>query len=318
MNQIPTIDDIKKAHERIKPLIHRTPVISSATINRLFNAEIFFKCENFQKVGAFKFRGATNALLSLPEEKLKYGVATHSSGNHAAAVALAARLKKIPAYIVMPETAPDVKKNAVAEYGARITFCKPTLDSRQSTLDRIVEETGAAPIHPYDNFDVICGQGTAAIELMEQRKALDMILCPIGGGGLQSGTAIAAKAINPGIEVIGTEPFNANDAYRSFKSGELIPSVNPQTIADGLLTSLSRLTFTIIRKYVDDIVTVHEANIKKALRFIIERMKIVVEPSSAVPFGAILENKIDISGKRVGIIISGGNVELNKIPFVLE
>jgi len=312
---LPIFSDIQAAHERIKPFIHRTPVMSSQQLNRIFGCEMFFKCENFQKVGAFKFRGATNAVLSLPESDRKRGVVTHSSGNHAAALSLAAGMNGVKAYIVMPETAPAVKKNAVAGYAADITFCKPTLQSREETTRDIVEKTGAVLVHPYDNFNVICGQGTAAIELLEERSDLEIIIAPIGGGGLMSGTSTAAKAINNRLKVFGAEPLNANDAYVSFTTGKLTPSVNPLTVADGLLTSLSELTFAIIRKNVDRIFTTREETIIECMRLIWERMKIIVEPSSATTLAVIMENPGEFKGKKVGIIISGGNVDFRKLPF---
>ena len=313
--KIPLLTDIITAHKRIAPFINLTPVLTSSSINKIVGAELFFKCENFQKVGAFKFRGATNAVLSLSKSDLQKGVATHSSGNHAAALALAAKLKNVPAYIVMPENSPEIKKKAVAGYGAEITFCKPTLQAREETLARVVERTGATFIHPYNKFEIICGQGTAAKELIEQTKKLDIVLAPVGGGGLLSGTAIAAKELDNKLKVIAAEPKGADDAYRSFYEKKLFPSENPKTIADGLLTSLGDLTFNVIQKYVDDILTVEEDLIIEAMRMIWERMKIIVEPSSAVPFAAILNNKNQFKGKKVGIILSGGNVDLEKLPF---
>jgi threonine dehydratase len=289
--------------------------LSSQSINQIVGAELFFKCENFQKVGAFKFRGACNSVLTLTPEDAKNGVCTHSSGNHAAALALAARMRGIPAYIVMPENAPEIKKIAVAGYGAHITFCTPTLEARESTLKKVAEQTGATEIHPYNNFNVICGQGTAAKELIEEIGSLDIVMAPVGGGGLLSGTALSTKAMLPGAQVIAAEPAGADDAFRSFYSKTLQPSVAPKTIADGLLTSLGSLTFPIILNKVNTIVTVSEESIVAAMRMIWERMKIIIEPSSAVPLAAILENKVDIKGRKVGIILSGGNVDLGKLPF---
>ncbi|MBL7971403.1 MAG: pyridoxal-phosphate dependent enzyme [Prolixibacteraceae bacterium] len=315
MGALPTFADIEKAHELIRPYIHRTPVFTSQSINQMVGAELFFKCENLQKVGAFKFRGACNSVFSLTPEEARNGVCTHSSGNHAAALALAARMRGIPAYIVMPENAPEIKKKAVAGYGARITFCEPTLAARESTLKRVAEETGATEIHPYNNFNVICGQGTAAKELIEETGAPDLVMAPVGGGGLLSGTALSAKAMLPGVRVVAAEPAGADDAFRSFYSHTLIPSVAPRTIADGLLTSLGSLTFPIILNEVDQIATVSEENIVAAMRMIWERMKIIIEPSSAVPLAAILENRVEVKGKKVGIILSGGNVDLGKLPF---
>lgn len=315
MKYIPEFEDIISAHERIKPFIHRTQVMSSQGINKIVDANLFFKCENLQKVGAFKFRGASNAIFSLTEEAAVKGVATHSSGNHAAALALAAQIRNIPAHIVMPRTSAEIKKKAVASYGGLITFCEPTLQARESTLLQVVAQTGATEIHPYDNFFVIAGQGTAAKELIEDAGDFDVILAPVGGGGLLSGTAIATKYLLPDCRVIATEPAGADDAFRSFHSQKFVPSENPKTIADGLLTSLGNRNFQIILEKVDDIVTVSEEKIVEAMRMIWERMKIIVEPSSAVPLAALLEAKIDIQGKKVGIILSGGNVDLGNLPF---
>jgi threonine dehydratase len=312
---LPEYIDIVKAHEVIGEYIHRTPVMTSKSINSIFKSEIFFKCENFQKVGAFKFRGATNAIMSLSENEMKKGVGTHSSGNHAAAVCLAAKMKGIPAYIVMPHTAPEIKIKAVKEYGGKITFCEPTLESRETVMNQILKETGIVFIPPFNDFRVISGQGTAAKELIEETGTLDLVLAPVGGGGLVSGTAIAVKGMLPQTKVIAVEPANADDACRSFHARKIIPSVNPNTIADGLLTSLGTLTFAVIMKKVDDIVTVSESSIINAMKMIWERMKIIVEPSGAVPLAAVLENKVDSHGKRIGIILSGGNVDLNKLPF---
>ena len=312
---LPTFAEIVDAHRKIMDHIHKTPVMTSQGINRLLDAEIFFKCENFQKVGAFKFRGATNAVLSLADDEVKRGVATHSSGNHAAALALAAQIRGARSYIVMPENSPNVKKRAVAGYGAEIRFCKPTLDAREQGLEQVVSETGAAFIHPYNNHRVICGQGTAALELITQVEELDIVLAPVGGGGLLSGTATAVKGGSSKAKVIGAEPEAADDAYRSFRSGKLIPADNPKTVADGLRTSLAPLTFDIIMDKVDDIITTKESTIIDAMRLIWERMKIVVEPSAAVPLAALMDNKLDVSGKKVGIILSGGNVDLDNLPF---
>lgn len=311
----PTLSDIRLAAERIRPYAHRTPVLTNKNLNKQVDAQAFLKCENFQKVGAFKFRGACNAVFSLNESEAARGVCTHSSGNHAAALALAANLRGIPAYIVMPNNAPSVKKNAVAGYGGVITFCEPTLAARESTLDRIRLDTGSTVIHPYNDERVITGQGTAALELLEDVPDLDVIIAPVGGGGLLSGTAIAATEIKNGIRVIAGEPEMADDAFRSMQAGEIIPSENPKTIADGLLTSLGTLTFPIIQKRVEQIVTVSEAGIIEAMKFIWERAKIIIEPSSAVAVGVLWEQKIDLSGLKVGVIISGGNVDLEKLPW---
>ncbi|MFH1242851.1 MAG: pyridoxal-phosphate dependent enzyme [Pseudomonadota bacterium] len=316
MTGIPTIDEIRNAADRIRPYIHRTPVLTCDGINRMVGGEIYFKCENFQKVGAFKIRGATNAVFSLSDREASRGVATHSSGNHAAALALAARLRGIPAYVVMPENAPEVKKAAVAAYGAEITFSAPSLQAREECLARIVDRTGAGFIPPYNDYRVIAGQGTAVLELLEGVSRLDMVMTPIGGGGLTSGTALAIHGLSPESRMIAVEPEGADDAHRSFQAKRLIPSENPNTIADGLLTSLGDKTFQIVMDYVDDIVTVSEEGIIRAMRTIWERMKIVIEPSAAVPLGAILTHRFSVVGKRVGIILSGGNVDLDKLPWL--
>ncbi len=315
MMHLPTFADIEQAHARIAGYIHRTPVMTSESINRIVGVELFFKCENFQKVGAFKFRGACNSVFSLSDEEACRGVCTHSSGNHAAALALAARLRGVPAYIVMPENAPEIKKKAVAGYGAQITFCRATLEARESTLATIAQQTGAKEIHPYNYAPVICGQGTAAKELIEEVGTFDLMMCPVGGGGLLSGTALATKALLPACRVVAAEPAGADDAFRSFQKKEIVPSVNPKTIADGLLTSLGTLNFEIIQQQVDDIATVSEEKIIEAMRMVWERMKIIIEPSSAVPLAALLDKKIDFSGARIGIILSGGNVDLERLPF---
>ncbi len=312
---LPTLSDVQTAHSRIKPFIHNTPVLSSGQLNRMFNCELYFKCENLQRVGAFKFRGATNAVLQLSDEEKRRGVVTHSSGNHAAALALAASMNGVKAHIVMPETAPVVKKNAVAGYGAEITFCKPTLQAREETTSMIMEKTGATLIHPYDNFNVICGQGTASLELLTEKPDLDFVIAPIGGGGLMSGTSTCTRGIDRNIKVIGAEPLNANDAWKSFTTGILTPSVNPLTVADGLLTSLSDLTFSIIMKNVDQILTVTENSIIESMLLVWERMKIIIEPSSATVLAVIKENPEIFRGKKAGLIISGGNVDFRKLPF---
>jgi threonine dehydratase len=312
---LPELADIQAAHSRIKSFIHNTPVMKSQQLNELFDCELYFKCENFQKVGAFKFRGATNAVLLMsPAEKLK-GVVTHSSGNHAAALALAARMNGIKANIVMPENAPVVKKNAVSGYGAEITFCKPTLQAREEATRQIMTDTGATLIHPYDNFNVICGQGTSALELLNEKSDLEIVIAPVGGGGLLSGTSVLVKGIRKTVQVIGAEPLNANDAFLSFTTGKLTPSVNPKTCADGLLTSLSELTFSIIRKNVDKILTVREDSILECMLLVWERMKIIIEPSSATVLAVVKENPDLFRGKKIGLIISGGNVDFGKLPF---
>ena len=312
----PTISEIREASERIKPFVHCTPVLTCSTLNRMCDAEIFFKCENFQKAGAFKIRGATNAVFALGDGDASRGVATHSSGNHAAALALAARWRGIQAKVVMPENSPQVKKNAVAEYGAEIVFCKPTLKAREESLAKILGATGATPIHPYNDDCVISGQGTCALELCRKIKKLDVVMAPVGGGGLVSGTALAVAGVSPKTRVIAAEPEKADDAYRSFQAGRIIPSNNPDTIADGLRTSLGDLTFPIIKRYVRDIITVSEEAIIESMRHIWERMKIIVEPSAAVPLGALLTRRFAIEGKRIGIILSGGNLDLARLPWI--
>lgn len=313
----PSIDihDIETAYKRIQPYIHHTPVFTCTTINNQCNAAIFFKCENFQKVGAFKFRGACNAVFSLTQEEIQRGVATHSSGNHAQALALAAKIRGAKASIVMPNTAPQVKIDAVRGYEANITFCEPTLDARETTLNKIVNETGACFIPPYNDTRIIAGQGTAALEMLNQAPPLDKILTPVGGGGLLSGTAIAVSERSPQTKIIGAEPQQADDAYRSFQAGYLIPVEHPNTIADGLRTSLGTITFPLIQKRVHEIVTVSENAIIEAMRLIWERMKIIIEPSSAVPLAALLQEKVVAADKRIGIILSGGNVDLQKLPW---
>lgn len=312
MNIPINITHIKEAHDRIKPVIHCTPVLTSEGINSIINSKVYFKSENFQKVGAFKARGAINAVLSLNKEELSKGVATHSSGNHAAALALAAKNQNVKAYIVMPRTAPQVKIDAVKEYGAEIEFCEPTLQARESTLKKVVDRTGAIFIHPYDNYDIIAGQGTAALELLDQSPNLDLVMAPIGGGGLMSGTALSVSSLSPKTKIFGVEPVGADDALRSFQQGRIIPSVNPKTIADGLLTSLSEKTFQIIVTHVNEILTVKEESIVQAMKLIWERVKIVVEPSGAVPFAAVLEYDLGKQFKKIGIILSGGNVNLTE------
>ena len=313
----PNKQNIIDAHNRIKMFVHKTPILTSQSINKISGANIYFKCENFQKVGAFKFRGATNAVLSLTEKELSAGVATHSSGNHAAALALAAQLNNSDAYIVMPSNAPKIKIAAVKGYGGKITFCEPTLQAREETLNRITKETGATFIHPYDNYNVIAGQATCAKEIVEEIDELDYIISPVGGGGLLSGTALSANYFGDNISVIAAEPSGADDAFRSFNDNKLYPSVNPKTIADGLLTSLSEKTFTIIKKHVSQIITVTDSEIINAMRLIWERIKIIVEPSSAVTLAVILKHKNMFSGKNIALIISGGNVDLENLPFTI-
>lgn len=312
---IPNFGHIENAAERIKPYASRTPVLSSRSLNAMTGGEVYFKCENFQRAGAFKFRGACNAVFLLSGSITEKGVATHSSGNHGQALALAAKLRGIPAHIVMPENSPRVKIAAVKGYGARVTFCESNQKARENTLQKVLEETGAVFIHPYDHEEVIAGQGTAAKELLEEIPDLDMILAPVGGGGLMSGTAIASRHIKPGIIVIGTEPELANDAYLSFKLGERQFPDTTKTVADGLRTTLSERTFNIIKKHLDEIVTVSENSIIRSMRLIWERMNIIIEPSGAVPFAAINEGGINITGKKAGIILTGGNVDLDRLPW---
>lgn len=312
---IPTFKDIENAHNRISDKVHHTPVLTSSSINELYDTELYFKCENFQKTGSFKFRGAYNAVQQLSDQEASHGVGTHSSGNHAAALALAAGVRGIKAHIVMPQNSCPVKKKAVEHYKANITYCSPDLDARETTYREIEKQTGAEFIHPSGNFQVICGQGTAAKELLEEIPDLDAIVAPVGGGGLISGTAITAKAMKKDIRVYAGEPQMADDAYRSFKQGFLIPVDHPNTIADGLLTSLNSFTFKIISEYLDDIFTTREESIVQAMRLIWERMKIIAEPSAAVALGSILDNRFVFKSKKVGIILSGGNADLNNLPF---
>ena len=315
MKFIPEFRDIESAMQLIAPHVHRTPVLTSRQLDAISGARLFFKCENFQKVGAFKFRGATNAVLSLSDSQRAAGVVTHSSGNHAAALAHAAVSRGVRAYIVMPSSAPEVKKRAVAGYGAEITFCEPTLAAREAAAEEIISRTGATMIHPYDNFFIIAGQGTAAMEMLADLPAPDAVIAPVGGGGLLSGSAIAVRHLAPATKIYGAEPLLADDAARSLHSGAIQPALPPRTIADGLLTSLCERTFTVIREKVDDILTVTEEQIIEAMTLIWTRMKIVVEPSSAVPLAAVLANRELFSGKSVGIIVSGGNADLSKLPF---
>ena len=313
-----TLADIRAAHARIADKIHRTPVLTSATLDALCGAQLFFKCENFQKIGAFKARGATNAVFALTDAEAANGVATHSSGNHAAALARAARLRGIPAHIVMPSNAPKTKIESVRRNGGFIVFCEPTLVAREAACAKIIAETAARLVHPFDDYAVMAGQGTATLELLEQAPDLDLIIVPVGGGGLLCGTAVAAKGARPGIRVIAAEPAGADDAARSVAAGRLIPLVQAATIADGLRTSLSARTFPLIQQQVDGIVTVSEESIVAAMRRIWEVLKIIIEPSCAVPYAAIMDEKIDVSGKRVGIILTGGNVDLDALPWLVK
>lgn len=303
--------DLSAVHENIKPYIHNTPVVTSRLLNEMTGAELFFKCENFQRMGAFKMRGAANAILNLPKEKQKKGVVTHSSGNFAQAVSLAAKSLKVPAYIVMPSTAPQVKKEAVKGYGGKITECPPFLAEREKAAQKIMEETGATFVHPSNDLDVIYGQGTAALELLQEHPGLDLVVTPVGGGGLLAGTALAVKHFGKNCKTIGAEPFEADDAWRSLQSGKIETNPTTNTIADGLKTQLGEYNFPIIQELVEEIIRVEEEEIENALKLIWERMKIVVEPSSAVALAAVLREKEKFKGKKIGIIISGGNVEID-------
>lgn len=311
----PSLADVQCAAERIAPYANRTPVLTSSSINKMVRANLYFKCENFQKVGAFKFRGACNAVFSLSIAEAAKGVATHSSGNHGAALALAGSLRNIPVHVVMPNNASNIKKDAVAGYGAEITYCEPTLDARESNLNKILDSTGAIMIHPYNDERIIAGQGTAALELLEEYPKLEVIMTPIGGGGLMSGTCIAAKGINSKITVVGAEPKGADDAYQSLNKGEIVPQTDPQTMADGLLTSLGVKTFPIIKEHVQEIITVSEENIVKAMKLVWDELNIVIEPSSAVVLGALFEDPYKMKGKKVGMILSGGNADLENLPW---
>jgi threonine dehydratase len=313
-----TLADIHAAQARIADKIHRTPVLASATLDALCGAQLFFKCENFQKIGAFKARGATNAVFALTAAEAANGVATHSSGNHAAALARAARLRGISAHIVMPANAPKTKIESVRRNGGIIVFCEPTLVAREAECARIIAETGAQLVHPFDDYAVMAGQGTATLELLEQAPELDLIIVPVGGGGLLCGTAVAAKGARPGIRVIAAEPAGADDAARSFTAGHIIPLEKSSTVADGLRTSLGERNFPLIQQHVDGIVTVSEESIVAAMRRIWEVLKIIIEPSCAVPYAAIMEQKINVSGKRVGIILTGGNVDLDALPWLAK
>ena len=315
LQHIPTLDDIQATAKRITPIIHRTPVLTSASLDALSGAKIFFKCENFQKIGAFKMRGASSVGTLLAEEVRKKGLATHSSGNHAQAVALTAKMLGVPAYIVMPTNAPQVKKNAVLGYGATVIDCEPTIEARKATLAQTVDKTGAYFIPPYNDYGVVAGQATAALELLDEVEDLDIVITPVGGGGLISGTALTCHYLKPHIEIIAGEPKNADDAFRSFHSGKIEPVAKATTIADGLRTSLGEKTFGIIKEYVKDIVTVSEEEIVTAMRHIWERMKIVIEPSCAVPLAVVLQQPERFQNKRIGIILTGGNVDLSSLPF---
>lgn len=312
---IPSFDDVLAAHERIKPYIHRTPVLTSEFLNKLTGAELFFKCENFQKAGAFKARGASNAVFSLSEEKAKIGVATHSSGNHALSLSYAAGRRGIPVTVVMPHSAPQAKKDAVIGYGGTIVECEPSLSSREATFAKVVAKSGAEFVHPYNDPRVIAGQGTCALEFVEQIEGLEIVVAPIGGGGMISGTCLTLSNIAPNIKIFAAEPLNADDAARSFRAGHIIADDAPNTIADGLKVPLKELTWHFVSNHVSDILTATEEEIIDAMKLIWKRMKIVMEPSSAVPLATILKNKELFKGKKVGVIITGGNVDLDNLPW---
>src|SRR5277367_6651458 len=309
------LEAIRAAHRLISPRIHRTPVFTCASLDQIAGARLFFKCENLQKTGSFKIRGATNAVFSLTDEQAKFGVAAPSSGNHAAALSQAARWRGIPAYIVMPRNSSPAKKSSVEAYGGQITECEPNIASREAVTAEVLERTGAHLVHPYNDARVIAGQGTAALELLEEISDLDVVITPVSGGGLLSGTAIAAKSLRPGIRVIGGEPRNADDAYRSLASGKIEPAAPTETIADGLRATLCPLTFSILRERVDEVSLVTEEEIVEAMLLLWERTKLVEEPSGAVAAAPALFRKINAAGKKIGIILSGGNLDLRKLPF---
>jgi threonine dehydratase len=312
-----TQESISQAHKRIKPFIEHTPVLTSSSLNEMAGCQLFFKCENFQKVGAFKARGAINAALKLSDEERKNGLATHSSGNHAQAIARAGKILNVKSYIVMPRTAPEIKKRGVRGYGGEIFECEPTLQAREETLAQVIKKTGASEIHPFNNYNVMEGQATCAKELFEQVPKLDVVMAPVGGGGLLSGTALATKFFSPATIVIGGEPAGSDDAYRSMQSGKIEPAQS-NTIADGLLTTLGDKTFPIIYENVKEIITVTDEEIIAAMRLIWERLKIIVETSCAVPFAAVLKSKEKFKDMRVGIILSGGNVDLEKVGSLFK
>lgn len=311
----PSFEAILSAHKRISPHIHRTPVITSSSLDEIADARLFFKCENLQKTGSFKIRGATNAIFSLTDEEARHGVVAPSSGNHAAAMSLAARWRGIPAYIVMPSNSSAAKVRAVEFYGGKITYCDPNMTSREATCAEVMRKTGAHLVHPYDDARVIAGQGTAALELLEEVRDLDVLITPASGGGLLSGSAISAKNMRSGIRVIGGEPSNADDAYRSLNAGKIEEAAKSETMADGLRATLSPLTFSILKSLVDEISLVSEEEIVAAMLLLWERTKLVVEPSGAVAAAPALNRKIRAEGKKIGIILSGGNLDLHKLPF---
>jgi threonine dehydratase len=313
---IPTFDDVVAAHERVAPYVHRTPVLTSSYLDALTGAELFFKCENLQKAGAFKVRGASNAVFGLDESSAAKGVATHSSGNHALSLSYAAGRRGIPCHVVMPRTAPQAKKDAVRGYGGMITECEPSTSSREQVFAQVQAETGADFVHPYNDPRVIAGQATCSRELLEQVQGLDAVVAPIGGGGMVSGTCLTLSNLAPDVAIYAAEPERADDAYRSFKAGHIIADDAPQTVADGLKVPLKELTWHFVSRYVTDIFTASEEDIVAAMRLIWQRMKIVMEPSSAVPLATILKNQHVFAGKRVGVIITGGNVDLDKLPWL--
>jgi threonine dehydratase len=312
---LPDLAAIRAAHARIAAHVHRTPVMTCASLDAEVGARLFFKCENFQRIGAFKPRGACNAVFSLDDEAARRGVVTHSSGNHGAALAYAARRRGIPAFVVMPENAPRVKRDNVRRFHAAIRFCAPNVAAREAACAELERETGATLIHPFDDIRVIAGQGTVALELLEQVPELDAVVAPCGGGGLLSGTAIAATALAPSIRVLGAEPRNADDASRSFRSGKVEPLPPATTIADGLRSSIAPRTLAAMRAHVAEFGTCSEGAIVRAMRMIFERMKIVVEPSAAVPLACLIERTLNVAGARAGIIVSGGNVDLDRLPW---
>ena len=315
MRKEPVLQDVQNTSKQITPFVHRTPVLTSQSVNSIIDGEVFFKCENFQKTGSFKMRGASNAVLSLSEEESKRGVVTVSSGNHGAALACAAKLNGMKSHVVTPKNTQQVKIDAMKGYGANLIYCEPSVESRESTFINIQEKTGAIPIHPYNDYRVITGAGTVALEIIDEVKDLDFILVPIGGGGLISGTGVVVSSLRPNTKLLGVEPESADDALRSIKSGEIVPSDYPPTIADGLRSSLGEKTFPMIKKFVSAIHTVSEKEIISSMRFVWERMKIIVEPSSAVTMAAVLNNPASFRGKKTGVIFSGGNINLSHLPW---
>lgn len=313
---VPDFEDVKAAHDRIRPYIHKTPVLTSSYLNHISGAELFFKCENFQKAGAFKVRGACNAVFGLDDDKAEKGVATHSSGNHALSLSYAAGARGIPVTVVMPRTAPQAKKDAVKSYGGTIVECEPSISSRETIFAKVVAQTGAEFVHPYNDPRVIAGQATCSREMMGQVENLDCVVAPIGGGGMISGTCLALSVLAPGVKIYAAEPLNADDAARSFRAGYIIADDAPQTVADGLKVPLKALTWHFVSNYVSDVLTATEQEIIDAMKLTWQRMKIVIEPSCAVPLAIILKNKLLFKGRRVGVIITGGNVDLDSLPWL--